>query len=1051
MTVPERFRDEFSTALRRLGVERPGVRLDGLPMRFLPLALRFFHGDTGRPIIVVVQDLEGGIAVHDILAGIDGRDSVVFLSGGGGDSGTPPGFSEPLEELRLQALSALASEGPPPYLLITEDLLANGVPDHEAVRRSALSIRAGGVTYSEMRDWLDENGYEPVSLVTDPGTYALRGGVIDCYPVNNEQPVRCDFMGSDLEEVREFDIHSQISSRPVEGVLVLSLAEHHEETVPVVDLYRDGWIMAQPSAGGSHDSWQITSREEPAVRHGFDLAIETYSEVETTPEALLARWQLLNDSADTATALFLCERERQYDRARQALSAIPLQHISGNYPVGCYSVPMGLFVLTPAELWRRSVHAWRPSGRRAPSVATVQRHLDALEPGDPIIHINYGVGRYRGLMYLPVGDVKQECLEIEYEGGGRVYVSVDKISLVLPYSAEEGQAPAWDSLQSKRWARIQRQTRRSAEEVVDRLAELYAQRSLVTGITFPEDDELQFEMEEAFPFEYTPDQSRATEEIKHDMELPRPMDRLLCGDVGFGKTELALRAAFKAIRGGYQAALLAPTTILADQHFISFRARLEPFAVNVQMLSRFITPSKQRRILEDISTGSVDLVIGTHRLLSPDLNYHKLGLLIIDEEHRFGVKQKERLKELRANVDVLSLSATPIPRTLHFSLAGIRDISKLDSPPLERIPIITSVKYFSWELIQRAITRELGRGGQVFFVHSDVKNIEVVARDLSGQMPGVSLGIAHGQMTARELEGTMLDFSDGKIQVLVCTSIIESGIDLPNVNTVIINNAHRFGLAQLYQIRGRVGRSNRQAYAHLLIPHRPKPTPEALKRLKTIERHTILGSGYAIALKDLEIRGTGNLFGVEQSGHVAAVGLDLYTKIVNDIIRERDLLPGGGPAFSLPREEITIQNIYPEARIPEAYVPDPHVRLNLYRRLAAIESSAELSAFSEELLDRFGTMPEETEELLKAARLSIMAAMLGVRAIRAATDMVQVDFSAPDNPARLLEQIRQFMEPQQIDYRFQNLKSRDDLRLTFSPEKRESFGSIFQLLSFLQR
>jgi transcription-repair coupling factor (superfamily II helicase) len=654
-------------------------------------------------------------------------------------------------------------------------------------------------------------------------------------------------------------------------------------------------------------------------------------------------------------------------------------------------------------------------------------------------------------MYLPVGGVKQECLEIEYQGGGKVYVSVDKISLVLPYSTEEGRTPAWDSLQSNRWARIQRQTRRSAEEVVDQLAELYAQRSLVLGIPFPVDDELQFEMEEAFPFEYTPDQSQATAEIKQDMELPRPMDRLLCGDVGFGKTELALRAAFKAVRGGYQAALLAPTTILADQHFISFRARLEPFAVNVQMLSRFISPTKQRKVLEEIEAGAVDLVIGTHRLLSPDVDYHKLGLLIIDEEHRFGVKQKERLKELRSNVDVLSLSATPIPRTLHFSLAGIRDISKLDSPPLERIPIITSVKYFSWELVQQAITRELGRGGQAFFVHSDVKSIALVARDLSERLPGISLGIAHGQMTARELEGTMLDFSDGKIQVLVCTSIIESGIDLPNVNTVIINNAHRFGLAQLYQIRGRVGRSNRQAYAHLLIPHRPKPTPEALKRLKTIERHTILGSGYAIALKDLEIRGTGNLFGIEQSGHVAAVGLDLYTKIVNDIIRERDLLPDEGPTFGLPREEVTIQNIYPEARIPEAYVPDPHVRLNLYRRLAALESKAELSAFSEELLDRFGSMPEETEELLKATQLSILAAMLGIRAIRATTDNVQIDFSAPDNPARLLELIRKYMEQQQFEYRFQKLKSKEDLRLTFSPNKRDSVDYIFPLLSFLHR
>jgi transcription-repair coupling factor (superfamily II helicase) len=1038
MTIPERLQDEFAASLRRLGVEGPGVQLDGLPVQFLPLVLNFFRAATKLPVITALQNLEDGIAVHDILAGIVGRESVAFLSGIGPSPGTPPG-----------ALSSLAADEPPTFLIITEDLLADGIPDQESVRRSSLTIQAEDISYPQLKEWLDENAYEPVSLVTEPGTYALRGGVIDCYPINSDSPIRCDFVGDDLEEVREFDIHTQISTGRIKKNLLLSRHSGHPTTVPVFDLYPSGWVMARPTESEGQDSWQFTSSEKQAASQSIDLSIEKYSARETSPEALLARWQFLAKSTDTASALFLCDREPQYERARHSLAMVPLQHAAGNYPVGCYSVPMGLLVLTPAELWNRSVHAWMPSGRKAPSIATVKRHLDTMEPGDPIIHVSYGVGRYRGLSYLSVGGTKQECLAIEYHGGGRVYVSVDKISLVLPYSAEDGKIPAWDSLQSKRWARVQRQTRRSAEEVVDQLAELYAQRALVSGISFPEDDELQLEMEEAFPFEYTPDQTRATEEIKHDMELPQPMDRLLCGDVGFGKTELALRAAFKAIRGGHQVALLAPTTILADQHFISFRARLEPFAVNVQMLSRFITPSSQRQTLQALSSGSVDLVVGTHRLLSPDIAYRKLGLLIIDEEHRFGVKQKERLKELRANVDVLSLSATPIPRTLHFSLAGIRDISKLDTPPLERIPIITSVKFFSWDLVQQSINRELGRGGQVFFVHSDVKNIALVARDLAGRLPGISLGIAHGQMTARELEGTMLDFSEGKIQVLVCTSIIESGIDLPNVNTVIINNAHRFGLAQLYQIRGRVGRSNRQAYAYLLIPHRPKLAPEALKRLKTIERHTILGSGYAIALKDLEIRGAGNLFGIEQSGHVAAVGLDLYTKIINDIIRERNLLPEEVPSFGLPREEVAILHLFARARIPDSYVPDPHLRLNLYRRLAVMTGEDELSAFREELLDRFGQIPEEAEELIKTTQLSILAALIGIRTIRGAAGQLRVDFSTPENPARLLEQIKHYMEQQRIDYRFQNLKTGDVLRLTFSPDERDLYDAVFSLLRFL--
>jgi transcription-repair coupling factor (superfamily II helicase) len=540
MTVPEQLQDKFAASLRRLGATGSGVRIDGLPVQFLPLVLNFFRGATKLPVITVLQSLEYGIAVHDILTGIVGRESVAFLSGVGPSPGTPPGFAEPLEDLRLRALSSLAADEPPPLLIITEDLLSDGVPDQESVRRSSLKIQAGAVTYPQLRDWLDENAYEPVSLVTDPGTYALRGGVIDCYPINSDSPLRCDFVGDDLEEVREFDIHTQISTGRLHKTLLLSRHEGQPTTVAVFDLYPSGWLMARPTGSDEQESWQFTSSDERAADHSIDLAIEKYPEHETSSEALLARWQILSRSTNTASALFLCDREAQYERASHSLSEIPLQHAVGNYPMGCYSVPMGLLVLTPAELWNRSIHAWMPSGRRAPSVATVQRHLDTLELDDPIIHVNYGVGRYRGLSYLSVGGTEQECLAIEYHGGGKVYVSVDRISLVLPYSAEDGKVPAWDSLQSKRWARIQRQTRRSAEEVVDQLAELYAQRALVSGISFPEDDELQLEMEESFPFEYTPDQTQATEEIKYDMELPQPMDRLLCGDVGFGRLPFLL-------------------------------------------------------------------------------------------------------------------------------------------------------------------------------------------------------------------------------------------------------------------------------------------------------------------------------------------------------------------------------------------------------------------------------------------------------------------------------------------------------------------------------
>lgn len=1043
--IPPRLLNESNSSLATLNII-PGMNIDGLPPTVLPLVLSYLHGTTHQPILVALINDEGALIVRDTLRGTINDDRIPFYPSAQSTRDKIPGFHSPLESLRFSALETLLSDATPPFFLMSNATLAEGLPPTEELAVNSLKAVPGNLTYDVLRAWLPENDYESASIVTDPGTFALRGSVIDCYPVNAEAPVRFDFMGDDLEGIREFDIHSQIGTLRLNAITLMSLVRSESDTVPVFRFFPQGWILVKQL---NESLWSVTSNEIATTDTTVDLSIEPF-ERGVTHEILAARRELFGKNVSRETLLFCGDRKSQLARANALIPSLALEDGGGAFPLGFSSVPLGLFVVTPIELFRGSATVWHPSIRKAASsVSSKRKHIEALEPGDPVVHVNYGIGRYDGLTKLNVSGSRQECLVVVYKGGDKVYISTDRIALVTPYSGSGDDVPI-DSLKGTRWERIKRQTRRSAEEVVDQLADLYAQRLLARGISHPEHDDLQQEMEEAFPYNETPDQALAAEEIMRDMHAPQPMDRLLCGDVGFGKTEVAMRAAFQAIRGGYQVALLAPTTILADQHLISFRSRLSPFAVNIGMLSRFVPKGQQVEVLAGLQTGRLDMVIGTHKIISKDIIYKNLGLLIIDEEHRFGVKQKEWLKELKTSIDVLSLTATPLPRTLHFSLSGIRDISRLDTPPRERIPIITEVSYYNNELIRSAVMKEVERGGQVFFVHNEVKSIERLKADLTHLLPGVSINIAHGRMDGKTLEQTMLAFADGVFDILLCTSIIESGIDMPNVNTVIINNAHRFGLSQVYQIRGRVGRSNRQAYAHLLVPRRPKLSIDATKRLKTIERNTALGSGYAIALKDLEIRGTGNIFGLEQSGHVAAVGLDLYTKIIRDVIRERNLLGGDDPQPLFNRDEISIR-LVPLAGIPESYIEDPHLRLNLYRRLSSCSTLADIASFQEELRDRFGEPPLDVIHLLNSSKLKIRAARLGIRAVKKGPKHeIFVEFAQPDNPATLLSNIHNAMELIGFSYRFHNVKS-GDLRLICSGNSDNQFAHVERIFDALDR
>ncbi len=640
-------------------------------------------------------------------------------------------------------------------------------------------------------------------------------------------------------------------------------------------------------------------------------------------------------------------------------------------------------LFTDAEIF-----GWqKPRPRRAQrKPAAPEVFFADLSAGDYVVHTDFGIGRFQGLIKATIDDAEREYLRVDYAGGDAVYVPIHQADRLSRYVGASDRPPLLHRLGTTSWARVKEHAKKAATDVAKDLLLLYSARQVVSGHAFSADTEWQAELEASFPYIETDDQLRAIQDVKADMEEPRPMDRLVCGDVGYGKTEVALRAAFKAVMDGKQVAVLVPTTVLAQQHLATFQRRLAPFPANVDMLSRFRTHKEQQETLKRLERGEADIVIGTHRLLSRDVSFKDLGLLIIDEEQRFGVTHKERLKQMRTEVDVLTMTATPIPRTLYMSLTGARDMSTIDTPPEERLPIKTHVGQYDETLIRKAILREMDRGGQVFFVHNRVRGIEGIRQRLEQIVPEATYAVAHGQMPERELEQVMVDFGEGHVDVLVCTTIIESGLDLPNTNTIIVNRANRFGLAQLYQLRGRVGRGAVRAYAYFLYDRSARVTETARRRLQAILEASELGAGFSVAMRDLEIRGAGEILGARQSGHMAAVGFDMYCRLLAQAVSE---LKGESPqeltaesrSYVLPLEESVQITLPLDASLPEDYVPDESLRLRMYRRLAGLTTPDEIQGVRAELDDRFGPLPPAAENLIYQLRLKSLALDIGVEAI----------------------------------------------------------------------
>jgi transcription-repair coupling factor (superfamily II helicase) len=918
---------------------------------------------------------------------------------------------------RLRLLKQFDSGEAPRLVLTTIQALLQPVPGRaEFAARRRILRRGESADLEELAVWLVENGYQNTDAVELPGEFSRRGGILDVYSPDADAPHRLEFFGDEIDAIRQFSPETQRSLGELEQAEWAAIGKPNErqdssEKGHFGDyLPEDAWVVLVEAADlqeqGRHYLDQITDAKRlfsiadvfarllrfpsvtvsalpsPSVETTFRLHVESV-------ERFSGDVSKVRDELDAVAArervLIACQNDGECKRLSEVLASGRLAQtdrlrlVVGRVRAGFRLVdPTSVLVLGGQELFHRDtpLDAGLPTvPRRRLESRAIDSFLDLAE-GDLVVHLSHGIARYRGMEVLEKNAAdgrtaaaarqKEEHLILEFRDGVRVYVPASKIDLVQKYVGGGKSDPELSKLGGTGWQHRKDKVQAAVLDLASEMISLQALREAQPGFAFPPDSDWQTEFEAAFPYTETPDQLTTLTEIKTDMRKPRPMDRLICGDVGYGKTELAVRAAFKAVDNGKQVAVLAPTTVLAEQHQRTFSQRLAEFPFAVECLSRFRTAGEQKRILARLAEGGVDVIIGTHRLVSADVRFKDLGLVIIDEEQRFGVEHKERLKRLRREVDVLTMTATPIPRTLHLSLLGIRDISNLETPPPDRLAIETRIVRFDNQLIRNAILRELNREGQIYFVHNRVQNIQEIADRIKSIVPEVRVAVAHGQMAGDELEEAMLKFVRREVDVLVATTIIESGLDIPNANTIFINQADNYGLADLHQLRGRVGRFKHRAYAYLLLDSDKQVSPTAARRLKAIEEFTELGAGFKIAMRDLEIRGAGNILGTQQSGHIAAVGYELYCQLLENAVREFK-----GQARRTPLEVAV--DLPWTAYFPRDYVAGQRQRIEAYRRLARVRGLDRLDDFRQELRDRYGPAPEPAEWLLRLAELRLLA------------------------------------------------------------------------------
>ncbi len=963
--------------------------------------------------------------------------------------------------LRTEALTRFAGSGNRKIMVTYPEALMEQVATTEALVSNIIAIKVNDRLETDLlMERLVGYGFERTDFVYEPGQFAMRGGIFDIYSFANEKPYRIELFGTEVDSIRIFDPESQLSERKLLQVNIIPNADANQADAQKTDLmalmppntlvYTSNWQLMTDRYRDHYDHLLLFLQQAEAAvdqrdadeKH-VDADLNHFTSPEKFEQALASRKCL--EMAATGSIpdpafihVFDVVPQPSFNRQFELLIKDLKQHELAKHPIYIFAenpkqlerlysiftdlkaeiqfVPVpraihqgfidrekGIVVYTDHQIFQR-YHKYKIKQAYNKSKAITIRALKELQPGDFVVHIDHGVGVFSGLQKVQVGGQTQEAVRIIYRDNDILYVNINSLHKISKYTGKEGHVPKVNKLGSDAWVKLKEKTKGRVKEIAFDLIKLYAERKSQQGFGHSPDNYMQIELEASFMYEDTPDQGKAIADVKKDMEQAAPMDRLVCGDVGFGKTEVAVRAAFKTCIDGRQAAILVPTTILAHQHYKTFSERLKDFPVTVDFINRFKSAKEKKETLKRVQEGKVDIIVGTHALLAKDIQFKVLGLLVIDEEQKFGVAHKEKIKTLKTNVDCLTLTATPIPRTLQFSLMGARDLSIINTPPPNRQPIQTEVMVFNEDQIRDAIYFEIERGGQVFFIHNRVNGLSEMSVLIKRLCPDVSVGFAHGQLEGHELEERIFDFIHRKYDVLVCTNIVESGVDIPNVNTIIINNAHQFGLSDLHQLRGRVGRGNKKAFCYLMAPPISTLPADSRKRLQTLEQHAELGSGFQIAMRDLDIRGAGNMLGGEQSGFMIEIGFEMYQKILDEAIRElkrtsfRDVF----------KDEISRQDDYVqdctidtdlEILIPDGYVDQIAERLLLYTRLDNCRDEEELQRFHAEMIDRFGPMPDCVEDLFTTVRCRRMAVEMGFERLTLKQQTLKCYFvNNPDSP-----------------------------------------------------
>lgn len=1077
--------DDTQTIARSIQAGLKEQLVSGLSGSARTLFIASLYKETKKTIVVITHNLLQAQKLFDDLASLVSEEKVFIYSVNELISSEIAIASPEMRAQRIEVLNELSTSFSG-IVIVPMAGARRLIPPKNVWLKSMQTFAVGEeIDLDERLNQLVASGYKREDMVTSPGEFSVRGGIIDIYPLTEERPVRIELFDTEVDSIRYFEVEDQRSLDKIESITfgpaseVILFSKHYQngarkleeglkETLKkvkseavktklaenlqyeinqlkseanfqgmykYVSLYYDEaatildyvssdaiiivdeisrvremaesldkeeaeWLTALLGQGEAIVDLKISKTfesllkqlEQPVVylslflKHIPHTNPQNIVNIHCKPvqnfhgqlhllKSEVERW-LKNDY----TVIFLAPNKERAKRLQHVFEDYEMkaeiyegdirfkeaQILIGSLNEGFELALYKLVVITEEEIFAQKKMRRKPRRQKLSNAERIKNYTE-LKVGDYVVHTHHGIGKYLGIETLEINGTHKDYLLLRYAGNDKLFVPVDQIDLVQKYVGSEEKEPKLSTLGGSEWKRTKKKVKSSVEDIADELIQLYAAREASVGHAFSKDTEMQREFEATFPYQETEDQLRAIAEIKADMEKPRPMDRLLCGDVGYGKTEVAIRAAFKAIMDGKQVAFLVPTTILAQQHYETIRERMADFPVNISVLSRFRSQKEQKETLKGLRTGTIDLVIGTHRLLSKDVQFKDLGLLIVDEEQRFGVMHKEKIKQMKTNIDVLTLTATPIPRTLHMSMLGVRDLSVIETPPENRFPVQTYVVEYNASLVKEAIERELARGGQVYFLYNRIEGIARMAEQIAELVPDARVTFAHGKMNERELEAIMLDFLEGNYDVLVTTTIIETGVDIPNVNTLIVYDADKLGLSQLYQIRGRVGRSNRIAYAYFTYQRDKVLTEDAEKRLQAIKEFTELGSGFKIAMRDLAIRGAGNLLGAQQHGFIESVGFDLYSQMLKEAIEERKGIKPKEPPFE------TEINLHVDAYIPSAYIADVKQKFEMYKRFRAVEELADVDDIADELVDRFGDYPEEVACLLAIARIKVLA------------------------------------------------------------------------------